>query len=431
VVAQPVEHNELLARLDQLHAGLVAIPLSAYAELSAAEARAAAARTRALVSMLRVHAGAAVRAVERLVPTRDTRQLLAGDFGLDAGAAHRDLREARALSGAEAAERAAARGQITQPHAVVIGTALRQLPDTTTDYQRRLAEQQLIADAARLSPRDLATRARRITELYDEPEVVDTHENALLERREAAARARVSLTMWNNGDGTWQGRFVLPELEARMLKTVVDAFAAPRRGHVTGGQRSRIERMRAESGSDKPYDRKAGEALLGLIEHLPVDRLPTTGGTPARIVVTIDEAKLRSAVVAATLATGERVSTAQLRRLACVHGILPAVLNGGGVPVDLGRTQRLFSRSQRDALATMDGGCVAPGCDRPPAWCEAHHGGAPFAEGGQTNLSEGYLLCSSHHHDAHRHRWRFQRAPGGVAEVDRGRGWERNHRYRP
>jgi hypothetical protein len=171
--------------------------------------------------------------------------------------------------------------------------------------------------------------------------------------------------------------------------------------------------------------------LLALIEHLPVDGLPTTGGTPARIVLTIEEAKLRSAVAAATLATGERISATQWRRLACTHGILPAVLGGSGIPVDLGRSQRLFTTHQRDALATLDGGCVAPGCDRPPAWCEAHHGGLPFAPGGRTSLSEGYLLCSSHHHEAHSRSRQLRRAPGARAEVDRGRGWERNHRYRP
>lgn len=431
MVAQLAEATDLISRLERLRDAVAEIPLPSYAGLSAAEARVAAARTRELVSMLQVHAGAAVRAVERLVPVRDTRQILAGDFGRDPAAAHRELRQARALAGAQAAEQAAAQGRISQPHAVVIGTALRQLPEATTEQQRRLAEQQLIAEAALLTPGDLATRARRITELFDEPDVVDAHENALLERREAAARAKTSLTMWSNGDGTWQGRFVLPELQARMLKTVVDAFAAPRRAHAAEAQRPRVERVRAEAEQGKPYDRKAGEALLALVEHLPVDGLPTTGGTPARIVVTIQEEKLRSAVAAATLGTGERVSTTQLRRLACSHGILPAVLGGPGVPVDLGRSQRLFSRSQRDALTVMDGGCVAPGCDRPPAWCEAHHGGAPFAQGGRTNLNEGYLLCPAHHHDAHRQRWRFRRDPGGRAEVDTGRGWDRNHRYRP
>lgn len=143
------------------------------------------------------------------------------------------------------------------------------------------------------------------------------------------------------------------------------------------------------------------------VEHLPTDGFPTTGGTPAHITVTIGEAKLRSEVAATTLSTGGRISAGELRRLACGHGILPTVLGGASIPIDLGRDQRLFTRRQRDALAVMDGGCVAPGCDRPPAWCEAHHGGVPFSEGGRTNLNEGYLLCSSHHHEAHQHRWRL------------------------
>lgn len=431
MVAQPVEYPQLETQLGQLHALLAAIPLAGYADQTPAEARRTAALLRTLESMLRTHVSAAVRAVDRLVPTRQASQLLAGDFGLDAAAAHREIKDARALASAHAAEQAAADGRISLPHAVVIGTALRQLPEQTNAEQRRLAEQQLITDAATLSPKDLATRARRITELYDEAEAVDAHENELLARREARARSMASLSMWDNRDGTWQGRFVLPELQARMLKTVIDAFAAPRRSHLTDDRLSRVERARAEAEADKPYDRKAGEALMALVEHLPTEGLPTTGGTPARIVITIDEAKLRSTVAAATLTTGERISAGQLRRLACSHGILPAVLGGTGVPVDLGRSQRLFSTAQRDALAVMDGGCVVPGCDRPPAWCEAHHGGSPFADGGRTNLDEGYLLCSSHHHDAHQRKWRFRRAPGGRAEVDRGRGWEHHHRYRP
>lgn len=431
MVAQPVEEHQLDTRLAQLHAALAAIPLAGYTDQTPAQARRTAATLRTLESMVRTHVGAAVRAVDRLVPTRQAGQLLAGDFGLDPAAAHREIKDARALAAAGAAEQAAADGRITQPHAVVIGKALRELADSTTPDQRTLAEQQLITEAATLSPKDLATRARRIAELYAAPEAVDAHENDLLERREALARGRVSLSMWDVGDGTWQGRFVLPELQARMLKTVIDAFAAPRRNHLDDlPKASRLEQQRAQAEGDKPYDRRAGEALMALIEHLPTDRLPTTGGTPARIVVTIEEAKLRAGVAAATLATGERISAGQLRRLACSHGILPAVLGGAGVPIDLGRSQRLFTSAQRDALATMDGGCVAPGCDRPPAWCEAHHGGRPWAEGGRTNLDEGYLLCCLHHHQAHNRHWQFRRA-GGRAEVDRGRGWERNRRYRP
>jgi len=431
MVAQLVEQPGRLAdRLEAVRRELAGIRLDSYAVQTPAEARRNAATLRALESMLRTHVGVAVRAVELLVPTRDTRQLLAGDFGLDPGAAHRELRASHAAAAAHDAERAAAAGEISHTHATVIGQAIRRLPQETTDAQRRRAEQVLIDDAKRLSPKDLEARGRRITELHEAPEAVDARENDLLAEREARARARASLAMWDNRDGTWSGRFLLPELQARILKTVVDAFAAPRRNHVDSGM-SRLERARAEVERDKPYDRKAGEALMALVEHLPTDGLPTTGGTPARIIVTIDEAGLRSATEAATLATGERLSAGELRRLACIHGLLPAVLGGAGIPVDLGRSQRLFTPYQRDALASMDGGCVAPGCDRPPAWCESHHGGRPFAEGGKTNLGEGFLLCSTHHHEAHHRRWSFRRAPDARAEIDRGRGWERNHRYRP
>lgn len=431
MVAQVVEEGGRIAeRLDLLRRELAAIPIDSYAAQTPNEARRNAAALRALESMLRAHVGVALRAVERLVPARDTRQLLAGDFGLDPGAAHRELRASHAAAAAHVAEQAAAVGEISHTHATVIGLAMRQLPPETSDSQRRRAELVLIDDAKRLSPKDLEARARRITEVHQTDEAADAHENSLLVEREAHARERASLAMWDNRDGTWSGRFLLPELQARMLKTVVDAFAAPRRNHIPAGT-TRLARARAEAEQDKPYDRKAGEALMALVEHLPTDGLPTTGGTPARIIVTIDEAKLRSATAAATLATGERLSAAELRRLACAHGLLPAVLGGAGVPVDLGRSQRLFTPSQRDALASMDGGCVTPGCDRPPAWCEAHHGGLPFADGGRTNLDEGFLLCSAHHHEAHRRRWRFRRGPAARAEVDRGQGWERNHRYRP
>ena len=431
MVAQPIEQPAGLAeRLEAVRRELAAISLESYAAQSPAEARRTAAALRVLESIVRTHVGVAVRAVERLVPVRDPRQLLAADFGLDPVAAHRELRASHAAAAAQAAEQAAATGRISHTHATVIGQALRRLPEATTSEQRQRAEQALIEDAQRLSPKDLEARARRITELHDPPEAVDAHEGALLAQREAHARERASLTMWDNRDGTWSGRFLLPELQARMLKTVVDAFAAPRRGRLDP-RGDRVARARAEAENDKPYDRKAGEALIALVEHLPVDGLPTTGGTPARILVTIDEAKLRAGVAAASLATGERLSAGELRRLACNHGLLPAVLGGASVPVDLGRSQRLFTAHQRDALAGMDGGCVAPGCDRPPAWCEAHHGGQPFADGGRTDLAEGYLLCSTHHHEAHRRRWRFRRAPDGRAEVDRGGMWQRNHRYRP
>jgi hypothetical protein len=114
------------------------------------------------------------------------------------------------------------------------------------------------------------------------------------------------------------------------------------------------------------------------------------------VVVTVDEQRLRDGVGTAALSTGDDVSAAEARRIACNAGILPIVLGGGSAVLDLGRTARLFDKTQRVALAARDGGCAFPGCDRPPARTEAHHV-TPWACGGKTDVANGALLCGFHH----------------------------------
>jgi hypothetical protein len=53
---------------------------------------------------------------------------------------------------------------------------------------------------------------------------------------------------------------------------------------------------------------------------------------------------------------------------------LPPILGGAPAqPLDVGRSTRVVTPAQRQALAVRDGGCVFPGCGRPVGWCEAHH----------------------------------------------------------
>jgi hypothetical protein len=49
-------------------------------------------------------------------------------------------------------------------------------------------------------------------------------------------------------------------------------------------------------------------------------------------------AKLEGAGIAATLADGTPVPASVARRMACDAGIIPLVLGGDSVPLDLGRT---------------------------------------------------------------------------------------------
>lgn len=108
---------------------------------------------------------------------------------------------------------------------------------------------------------------------------------------------------------------------------------------------------------------------------------------------------------------GEDISPASCRRIACNAGIIPSVLDGAGVPLELGRTRRYFNRAQRRAIAVRDKGCANPGCTMPPNRCEAHHVDA-WNLGGRTDVSRGCLLCPMCHQAYHAGRFRIEMIRG-------------------
>ncbi len=138
-----------------------------------------------------------------------------------------------------------------------------------------------------------------------------------------------------------------------------------------------------------------GLAFVSLLERLPTDHLPHK--VAATVVITLDHHTLVTGLGAAGVDTGIEISAADARRLACTAGLIPAVLGTSSVPLDLGRSTRLFSQAQRVALAGLYDSCAVDGCDRPFAWCEIHHTRA-WAEGGPTNLANAVPVCSFHHH---------------------------------
>jgi Domain of unknown function (DUF222)/HNH endonuclease len=100
-------------------------------------------------------------------------------------------------------------------------------------------------------------------------------------------------------------------------------------------------------------------------------------------------------------------------RLRAAAALLPPVLGGAPAqPLEVGRTTRVVQPAQRTALAVRDGGCVFPGCDRPLAWCEAHHL-RHWLHGGPTDLANLALLCRAHHRAVHEGGWRLARDPDG------------------
>jgi hypothetical protein len=98
-----------------------------------------------------------------------------------------------------------------------------------------------------------------------------------------------------------------------------------------------------------------------------------------------------------------------IRRLCCNGRIVPILLVDG-VPVNVGRDQRLANRAQRRALRAMYRTCGFAGCETPFNRCEIHHV-IPWEIGGKTDLANLLPLCSRHHHLVHEIGWRLELAP--------------------
>ncbi len=383
--------------------------------LSRVEAQVAELRLRVLADAGDVAAGAAAK---------DAAGWLAQHTHVRFDAARADLTLALALDRRYPILAAALRaGDANVVQARVIVRALDALPDTVDDDTLSRAEEHLVAAAGEFGPKELGRLGRRVLEVVA-PEVVEAAEARRLAELEANAAALTRLTMRRQGDGTTRISGRLPDAAATRLATYLEAYANPRKDPVAGAD----DVAEGDPFNRLPYPRRMGEALCQFLESLDISRFPIHGGDATTLVITMSLDSLRAELATADLIgaglipgdelTGDLITAAQARRLACTAKMIPAVLGGDSVPLDLGRAQRLFSPGQRKALLIRDKTCRAEGCDIPGTWTEAHHL-APWNIGGKTDLTNGLLLCSHHHHRAHDNAFRTDRLPNGDLRFHR------------
>ncbi|WP_462418884.1 HNH endonuclease signature motif containing protein [Kytococcus sp. Marseille-QA3725] len=338
---------------------------------------------------------------------------------------------------------AADRGLISERHALIIVGEMEDLPESLTPAERARVEHHLVELAKRRSPSSLRPAARRALEVLGlDRQQVDEHENEQVLAEETAALDKASFWMKDNEDGTWFGQFVLPELQAHMLKKAVESLSSPRRrasgaAMVDGAEASSTSAPApapALAGTGRRHrelDRRneQGKALATLVDHLPGDRL----GSKSNVILLVrtELETLRGETDRAGVTdSGASVSAQQVRRLASQAGIIPAVMGGAGQLLDLGQQRRCYSEVQRSALALRYSQCAEEACDRPFAWTEIHHAD-PWAPvrgpdgqtwhpgGGGTDLQNGIPLCGQHHRllDDPRRTHTIERNEDGVATV--------------
>jgi hypothetical protein len=311
------------------------------------------------------------------------------------------------------------------PQARAVVRCLDDLPaEIPADVVAR-AEHVLVEHCARFDPRQLTRLGRHIVAVVA-PGIAEQAEARRLADLERSARRRTRLTLLRIGDGTTRISGVLPDASASRLATYLHAFTSPRKD---ADRPDGTEDTRPSGARQPAYPRRLGEAFCQLLESLDSSRLPVHGGDATTVVVTIGLDALRSELGIGTLLSGGdlpgaddpgTLTAAEVRRLACTAAIIPAVVGGASVPVDVGRARRLFDRHQRTALLVRDRGCRAEGCSIPGTWCEAHHW-QPWQRGGGTDLTNGILLCAHHHHRAHDPAHRAERLASGDVRFHKRR----------
>jgi hypothetical protein len=128
---------------------------------------------------------------------------------------------------------------------------------------------------------------------------------------------------------------------------------------------------------------------------------------------------------AARTLDGHSVTDTLLRQVA-TNGILERLLRAGPRIIDHGRSTRIFTESQKRAMAVRDAGSRISG--ESPWGCHAHHS-PPYDHGGTTDINNGYLKTRREHLDHHRRGFTDRLHPDGTITLTAPDG--RQHDTRP
>ncbi len=246
------------------------------------------------------------------------------------------------------------------------------------------AEQLLTDYAPVLGPADLHRYALRVVDAADPdgPEPID----------EQLQQDRRYLELKQRRDGMWLLQGKLTTTAGAQLNAILDPLSKPRTSSIENDHGAVTQ-----IADERPYVQRMHDALDEVCGRVLTSAdQPSVGGVPALVVVTIGVDDLLTKAGLAETTDGSMLTSDQLLRIAAEAEIWPTIINRNGVPLALGRTQRLASRGQTMALIVRDGGCSFPGCTHPPSWCDRHHI-LDWIHGGYTDLDNLTLLCRYHH----------------------------------
>jgi hypothetical protein len=218
------------------------------------------------------------------------------------------------------------------------------------------------------------------------------------------------LSLIKHADGALGIRGELDAVGGEKLQAALEAILQAGRGK--GDRRTRAQQL--------------ADSLVQLADNaLASGNLPICRTVKPHVVITVDGEDLADPSAntgAAVTGFGDLLSSRKARWLACDAQITRLVLSPEGLPMNMGRTQRVVPPHLRRAVEHRDGHCVFAGCIAPHYWCDVHHL-LEWIFGGETSLENSALLCERHHTKVH-HGFRVERDPGGRWRTWRPDGTE-------
>ena len=308
-------------------------------------------------------------------------EVLIRNAGISAAEAKTKDRRSKALEDAPSFSDALATGTVSAGHTDALANATSRLDDTTKELFLE-HEASLLDQATHSTPEEFARHCRQLKDRIARDQGIERSER---QRRDTTLRRSICP---RTGMYRLSGEF--DRETGHQLFTSLDA---------------QIAAMIASNTELRDNDRNhlAAHALNQLVSggHQAV--------RPAEVEMTVivDLETLIDGLhedSVCEFGDGTIIPVGMARRLACNASIIPVVLNGDGIPIDIGRTQRLANRAQRRALRTMYRTCAFHGCDISFNRCEIHHLDE-WAKGGKTDLRHLVPICKHHHHLIHEGGW--------------------------
>ncbi|WP_137811599.1 HNH endonuclease signature motif containing protein, partial [Gordonia sp. GAMMA] len=182
-----------------------------------------------------------------------------------------------------------------------------------------------------------------------------------------------SVNAHTTDDGRVEVRADLTQVVGEKFMAMIDERSCPRREPDGTEDRRTAEQRRADA-----FELILDQAAIGAT-------IDTVGSPRTQLMLTIPA----TGDLASLPWTGP-VSHATAKQASCDGSLTEIILNGEGVPLQMGHTHRLYPAHLRKAIIVRDACCIK--CGAPPSHTQVHHV-THWADGGPTDLDNGCLLC--------------------------------------